>query len=409
MSKQKKPKKQSKFWYGITKIPAWFVAKTTFKRKFIRNEIKGKKGPFVVIANHQAALDFVNLIGASRQMMTFVVSDSFYNTLSVKGIMDKIGVIPKQQFQTTLEDVRKMKSAIEQGKILVLYPAGLMCEDGLSTPIPKATYAFLKRLKADVYVARTSGTYFVTPKWSSFKRPGRTYLDIYKLFSSQEISELEVDEVKKRTDEAILFDAYRDQEKLLIKYKKAENIEGIENVLYMCPHCGAEFSVGVKEKSTIYCSECGFEQQSDEYGFLHKKSSVGEEIRYASDWSKHIYSKVKQDIKAQIIDTLSAEAEIQMINYGKRAFESVGRGEITLNSESFRIVGAIRGEDVDISIPIANFASLPFKPGKYLEIQHGKDIYRCMLDDGKLVMKFINMVKAYYELSDEMHNSLAAK
>ena len=78
-----------------------------------RNEIKGKKGPFVIIANHQAALDFVNLIGASQRLMTFVVSDSFYNTLPVKGIMTKIKVIPKQQFQTTVTDLKKMKTAIE--------------------------------------------------------------------------------------------------------------------------------------------------------------------------------------------------------------------------------------------------------------------------------------------------------
>ena len=122
-------KRQSRFLYRITKIAAWFYAKVVFKRRIIRNEIKGKKGPFVIIANHQAALDFVNLIGASQRLMTFVVSDSFYNTLPVKGVMTKIKVIPKQQFQTTVTDLKRMKTAIDQGKILVIYPAGLMCAD----------------------------------------------------------------------------------------------------------------------------------------------------------------------------------------------------------------------------------------------------------------------------------------
>ena len=35
------------------RIASFFVAKLIFKRKFIRNELKGKKGPLVVIANHQ--------------------------------------------------------------------------------------------------------------------------------------------------------------------------------------------------------------------------------------------------------------------------------------------------------------------------------------------------------------------
>ena len=36
-------------------------------------------------------------------------------------------------------------------------------------------------------------------------------------------------------------------------------------------------------------------------------------------------------------------------------------------------------------------------------IQNGKDIYRCVLEDGRLAMKFINMVKIYYELHEEAH------
>ena len=54
-------------------------------------------------------------------------------------------------------------------------------------------------------------------------------------------------------------------------------------------------------------------------------------------------------------------------------------------------------EENELLIPITNFASLPFKPGKHLEVQHGEKIYRCVLKDGHLAMKFINMVKIFYE------------
>ena len=57
-----KKRTYNKFLYGLLKKLAWFVAVFACKRKFLRNEIKGKKGPFVIIANHEAAIDFVNLI-----------------------------------------------------------------------------------------------------------------------------------------------------------------------------------------------------------------------------------------------------------------------------------------------------------------------------------------------------------
>ena len=123
--------KQNMLVYGVAKALAGVVSSFVFKRKFIRNEIENAEGPIVLIGNHQAALDFTTLVSATKRPMTFVVSDSFYNTLPFRGLMDKVGVIPKQQFQTSIKDVIKMRSAIKENKILMIYPAGLMCEDGL--------------------------------------------------------------------------------------------------------------------------------------------------------------------------------------------------------------------------------------------------------------------------------------
>lgn len=395
-------KRQSRFLYRITKIAAWFYAKTVFKRKMRRNEIKGKKGPFVIIANHQAALDFVNLIGASQRLMTFVVSDSFYNTLPVKGIMTKIKVIPKQQFQTTVTDLKKMKTAIEQGKILVIYPAGLMCEDGVSTPIPDATYKFLKWLGTDVYMARTQGTYFVSPKWSKIKRRGRTYLDIYKLFDKDELKTLSEGEVKERASEALLFDAYREQEELKVKYKNGSNIEGLENVLYICPHCKGEFTTRT-QGNRIFCTVCGYEQSSDEYGFLHNEKGIGEEIRYVSDWSRWIYEAERERVKNGEIEMLKCDTVVEMIDYDKRKFLPVSEATLTLDKDKFTLKDKNESdEEVTVCVPIATFASLPFKPGKYIEIQKGPDIYRLLLENGKEAMRYVNVVKAFYELNSRL-------
>ena len=95
---ENKNRKQNMFLYRIARFVSGIVARSTFKRKFLRNEIKGKKGPFVVIANHEASLDFTTLIGATREPMTFVISETFYNTMPklVRAVMKRIGVIPKQ-------------------------------------------------------------------------------------------------------------------------------------------------------------------------------------------------------------------------------------------------------------------------------------------------------------------------
>ncbi len=395
--------RQNRFLYRLAAAISGVASRLIFRCKIVRNEIRGKKGPFVIIANHESALDFINLIGASHEMMTCVISNSIYRTLPIKGYLSRIGVIPKQQFQTHIDDIRKMKSVISNGGILVIYPAGLMTENGLSTPIPDATYRFLQWLGTDIYVARVIGTYFVMPKWGRGLRPGRTRLDIHRLFTKEELADLPLTAVRERTDRALLFDAYREQELYKEKYWHGDHIAGLENVLYVCPHCHRELTMHVYSENIIACSECGYAEKSDRSGFLRRVSDFGPEYRYASDWSRWIYSELRAKIERGVEDVIATDVRVQMIDEATNKFRDVGVGSITLSAYGFHFVGTIREQEVDTVIGISNFASLPFTPGRCLEIQHGDDIYRCFPTDGRLTMKIINIVKIYYEREVEAH------
>ena len=122
--------KPNPFCYRLAQGICGIVGKYLFRPQVLRNEIKNLNGPYVVIANHESMLDFLTLIGLTKRPMSFVISQSFYRSLPITGFLKKLGVIPKQQFQTTVSDMKKMKSVIKNGQPLVIYPAGLMCEDG---------------------------------------------------------------------------------------------------------------------------------------------------------------------------------------------------------------------------------------------------------------------------------------
>lgn len=381
--------------YRLTQAASWVAAKVLFRLKIRRNDIKNKEGAFLVIANHQCALDFVNLIGATSRPMTFVFSKSFFSTLPLQGFLRNLGVIPKQQFQTTVGDMKKMKAVVEAGHPLAIYPAGLMCEDGLSTPIPKATYKFLKWMNVDVYMARTEGSYFVMPKWSKKLRPGRTDLDITLLFTKEELASLSLEQIKERTDAVLLYDAYRDQERHMYRYHDCGDIRGLENVLYLCPGCGKEHTMQVKDKNVITCTACGYSQTMDKLGFFHCKDTQ-QELRYVSDWSKRIYKNMEQTLEADPDMELQADVTFRMVDEKKHRMMDVGEGIILLRRGRITLRGNIRGEETDLNVPISGVPALPFSPGKHLEVQHGEDIYRCVFKDGRPVMKFVNMIKAQY-------------
>lgn len=389
--------KPNAFVYGVARVVGWLVAKLLFHLQIGRNDIKNKEGAYLVIANHQCALDFANLICATKRPMTFVLSKSFFNTLPITGILKKLGVIPKQQFQTTVSDMKNMKAVVEAGQPLAIYPAGLMCEDGLSTPVPKATYKFLKWMNVDVYMARTEGTYFVMPKWSKKLRPGKTTLDITLLFTKEELASLSLEEIKTRTEAVLLYDAYREQERNPRRYANCNDIRGLENVLYLCPNCGKEHTMTVTEKSVITCTACGFSQKMDAYGFFHC-ADAEKEIRYVSDWSRMIYRDMEKQLEADHTMELSAEVFFRVVDTHRHKMVDAGEGTILLKRGSITLSGNIRGQETVLEVPIQGIPALPFSPGKHLEVQHGEDIYRCVFKDGKPVMKFINLLKNLYEL-----------
>jgi len=235
------------------------------------------------------------------------------------------------------------------------------------------------------------------PKWTKGFRSGRTTMDIYKLFDGEELKTLEYDQIRRRAEDAMLFDAYEEQEQLRFAYKNGDDIRGLEHVLYACPHCGEEFSVTAEGRSTLRCGNCGYAQTGDKLGFLHRNSDFGREIRHVSDWSRLIHDGIRDRLARGEEMVLTTGAQIQMVDPQKNRYVPVGAGRLTLNREKFLLEGELHGEEFRLELPADGYPSLPFSPGKYLELQDGKTIYRCVLEDGRLAMKFIHVVKALYE------------
>ena len=64
------------------------------------------------------------------------------------------------------------------------------------------------------------------PKWTSGMRPGKTSIDIYKLFSAEVLAQTPLEEVKQAVENALLFDAYREQENSPSRFWKNDDLQG---------------------------------------------------------------------------------------------------------------------------------------------------------------------------------------
>ena len=387
---QTKYRKPNPIIYYIYHFICKIIAKFIFNTKILRNEVKGVKGPYVVIANHESQIDFINLALISNRRMHMVISNSFYQTLSIKPLLDMIKVIPKQQFQTTPTDIRTMKRAIENNMPLGIYPVGLMTENGLSTDPGISIGKLLKFLKTDVYVCYTEGSYLTQPKWSKVRRKGQITIDAYKLISKEELATISNEDLYQLVRKNIDYNSYQNQKKNKILFKHGNNVEGLEYVLYQCPKCKSVKSIVSKDKTRLKCMCCSYEVEANNYGLFNS-----EEIIYdtPSDWSIEIIENLKEEMLLNPEYQLDDEVIISMINYQKHKFEEVGIGSISINKNNIILNGTINNEKVELNYLTNTYPMLPFIPGKHLEIQDGQNIYRLKFKDPYNIMIFINILK----------------
>ena len=397
--KNKSFKKPNIFFYYLLWFISFLASKFVFNLKIKRNEIKKEKGPFVVIANHESFIDFFNLILASKRRMTFVVSNSFYNSLKIHPLIKTCRPIPKQQFQTSMQDLKTMKKVIDHNRPLALYPAGLMPDNGISTFIPKGTGKLLKWLNCDVYFAKTEGSYLTNPKWGKCGfRKGRITLDIYKILSKEDVKNQNDDELQQIVEQTLDYNSYNEQEVNMIPYKKGDNIEGLENVLFRCLKCNKEYTHKIINKNTMVCNNCNNSVIADKYGFLNKLNENDIVIKKVSDWSTKIENEIYNEILSDENYIIEDNAIIKMINYKKHAFEEVGTCHISLSREGFIINGTLNNSPFNKTLSTKEFVVLPFTPGRHFEIQEGLTIYRIVLNNSNSVCKWILVLKSLHKI-----------
>ncbi len=406
MQKNKKNqyKKPNPFIYGTVRLITKFLCKFVYKVKVLRNEFNGTSGKRVIIANHESAIDFLIPYATIKEPIHMVASHSIVDTLPVASLAPKCGVITKNQFSTMLVDLHRMKTVVDHEAPLMIYPAGLMTESGTSTPIPLATGHALKWLGADVYVAKVKGTYLTSPKWAKKKRKGRITIDIYKLGSKEDFAKMTNEEAEKLIEEHLSFDAYRDNETDMVPYKNGNNVEGLENVLYKCPKCKREYTISPMHKSSLSCSACGYTVKSDKYGMLSAPEGKRTIFKYPSDWHAYIEGCVYREVEKNHDFRYETSGKIFTIDNKKHKFVEVGYGKITLDFDNFTIDGKVYGEPIYEVIRTDSFPLLPFKPGLRFEIQRGEEIYRIVPDDGRIVMKWMLILKSTFKIKHRQEN-----
>ena len=335
--KHRKPIRPNMFFRTLLRVVSVPDLKATdFTCEKIGMEKLGKKEPCLYLMNHCSFIDLeiAATILYPRPFNIICTSDGF---VGKDWLMHTIGCIPTNKFTSDLHLLRDMSHAVKKlGNSILMYPEASYSFDGTSTPLPETLGGCLKLLGVPVVMIRTFGSFSRNPLYNNLKRRKvKVSAEMEYILSPEDIKEKSVDELNAILKENFTFDYWSWQKENGIKITEDFRAEGLNRVLYKCPHCMAEGKMR-SEGISIVCDGCGKTYDLTEDGTLEAKDGEAA-FTHIPDW----YAWERECVKKEILNDeyrLQVPVDICVLMDTKHVYR-VGEGELTHTKDGFRLVG----------------------------------------------------------------------
>ena len=385
--KREKPKKINAFFRLLTKTLSHLNLKgNNMSYNEHGMEKLGKDEPCLVLMNHSSFIDLQ--IAADylypRPFSTVCTTDAFAGKA---WLMRQIGCIPTQKFVSDLSLVKDMSYALKELKTtVVMYPEAGYSFDGTATTLPDTLGGLLKLLKVPVVTIITRGAFSREPLYNMLRhRKVDISADVTYLLSPDQIKEMSADELNAVINEAFSFDNFKWQQENNIVINEDFRADGLQRVLFKCPHCLAE-GQNVGKGVTLTCKECGKTYELTELGAL--KAVDGESaFTHVPDWYAWERACVREEIERGEY-LLDVDVDVYMLVDYKGLYR-VGEGHLVHNAEGFRLTGC--GGELDYSqSPISSYSLNAdyfwYEIGDVISIGNKKQLFYCFPKDSSVIV-----------------------
>ncbi len=364
----------------------------------------GKKEPCLILMNHSSFIDLkiASRIFFPKSYGIVCTSDGF---VGKPWLMRLLGCIPTQKFVSDVTLIRDMEYLLKKKKTSVLmYPEASYSFDGTATALPRKMGVLLKKLGVPVVTVITQGAFAVDPLYNCLqKRKVNVRADVTCLATAEEIKSMTVAQLDAMLDEKFSFDNFAWQQENNIIIDESFRADGLNRILYHCPHCGAEGQTQGKG-TTLTCHNCGIQYELTETG--HLKCLNGEaKFTHVPDWYRWEREQVRN---ALLNGTYRLETDVDiamMVDF--KAIYRVGSGRLTHDAEGFHLTGC-DGQLSYSQPPLACYGLYAdyywYELGDVICIGNSDALYYCFPKCGDVVAKTRMAAEELYKLKKQRPN-----
>ena len=383
----------------------WILSKIALiGKKFTLETIDmdGLEPPYIIFSNHMAFIDFelAAMVTHPRKVNNVVNIDGYH---MMPWLLTWIGSICTRKFTNDIHLVKSIRRVIQNGDILCMYPEARYTPIGTTSFLLDSLGRVVKMNKVPLVVVTHRGNHLYSPFWAyANKRKVPMHTTFRQVLTAEQVQTMSVDEINAAIRKAMEYDEYRYQLENNILITEPYRAEGLQKVLYQCPHCGTEFRMETRG-AEIFCNHCGKRWFLQENGQL--KATEGEtEFPHIPDWFKWEQEQVRQ----QILDgTYAYEDEVDVYSFPRcYRFIPLGKAKVRHDFENgFTIDGRYRGQDYHIHRPPKGMNSLHveynfhrFRKENCFDISTETDSFYCYPTNPDIITKLAFATEEIYKL-----------
>jgi len=309
----------------------WLDAKRIIKRD--PSVSFNRKEPYIMLANHTFLFDVVHVPLRFRKVPFIIASQTLFTKQPSKFFVSQIAhVIPKSKGKSDITTIKNIFNAVKKGYPILIFPEGDTTFYGETGYVEDSTMKLIKKLNLDVIICNVKGGYLSKPRWATGKRKRRQIELNYNLeITKDKLQTLTSEEIGVILNKALYHNDYEYQRQVMIPHPGKQLAEGLENVVYVCPHCEALNSIQTNGNK-ISCSNCHKEGYVDEYGFI--RDFVFDNL---IEWNQ-FQRKYTEQLKKSVI---SSDAVLAYMNMDDDSQNEVGQIYIEYRDLNLYITGAI--------------------------------------------------------------------
>lgn len=406
--KHKKPIKPNMLFRTLLKLVSLpDIIATRFTCEKIGMERLGKKEPAFFLMNHSCFLDLeiVPTVLYPRPFNIVATTDAF---IGKEWLMRQIGCISTNKFVTEMSLIRDMMHAVKKLRSsVVMFPEAGYSFDGRCVPLPDTLGKMVKMMGVPLCTIITRGAYLRDPLYNNLqKRKIKVKAEMKYLLSAEEIAELPAEKIQEIILKEFAFDNFAWQKENKIQIKEKFRADGLNRILYKCPHCKAEGKM-VGEGTEIRCTECKKTYYMDEYGSLSAKEGKTE-FSHVPDWYDWERECVRREIEAgEYSIDLPVEILMTLTDY---KFYRVGEGRLRHDLGGFTLDGCdgqLHYEHKPLCAHTVNSDFYFYQIGDVVSFGNTEHLFYCFpKTEGDIVCKVRLAAEEIYKIkkSEKLHN-----